>query len=122
MVTGVRDAGGRSAAGSGGLAGRPQPGLGAAGGVDVLRVVAVPSARRSASRARSTSISVEISAVSARMDTPALGDRQEPAVGGDDEVLAGVGADGHDAALGELAEQRARGRAARRARPRSCGR
>ena len=106
VVTGVRAAGGRSAVGeSGVLAGRPQPGLRPAGGVERLGFVAEPSARLRASRARSTSISVEISAVSARMETPALGDREEAAVGRDDDVLAGVGADRHDAALGELAEQ-----------------
>ena len=42
----------RISGGSGVLAGGPQPGLGAAGGVERLRVVATPSARRSASRAR----------------------------------------------------------------------
>ena len=53
---------------------------------------------------------------------PPLGDRQEAAVRRDDDVLAGVGADRHDAALGELAEQRRVTGQYTRARPRWCGR
>ena len=71
-----------------------------------LRARRASSARLSASRARATSISVEISAVSARIDTPRSVIDRKPPCAATIDVLAGVGADGHDAALGELAEQR----------------
>ena len=97
----------RSRGASGGLAGRAQPGLGPAGGVEGLRARRRRPPRGAAPRGRARRRSRWRSPRSRRGWTRprSVTDRKPPWAATID-VLAGLGADGDDTALGQLAQQR----------------